>query len=137
MVVSLTVPTVAAFLGVISHLGYFMHGEHHREAWQIFRYLLTVPPLAILGLVYGLHLNVQEAVLNVGIALSAYLTAIITSILLYRGLFHRLRHFPGPFLAKLSRFYNVTQVIKRNNYELIQMWHDKYGDYIRTGRGCL
>ncbi|KAL1640915.1 hypothetical protein SLS58_006531 [Diplodia intermedia] len=56
------------------------------------------------------------------------------SMLVYRAFFHRLRAFPGPFGARLSRFY-VTAASARDvqYHEVIRGWHGKYGDFIRTG----
>ncbi|KAF4545568.1 Cytochrome P450 [Lasiodiplodia theobromae] len=52
----------------------------------------------------------------------------------YRLFFHRLRKFPGPFGAKLSRFYvTLTSAKKVQYHEEIKKWHEKYGDFIRTG----
>jgi hypothetical protein len=56
------------------------------------------------------------------------------SILIYRAFFHRLRRFPGPWTAKLSRLITVKQAIKRTQYHLdLLTMHQKYGDFVRTG----
>jgi hypothetical protein len=58
------------------------------------------------------------------------------SITVYRLLFHRLRSFPGPLGAKLSRFYAVKLASKNLQYHLeLQGLHRKYGDFVRTGMG--
>lgn len=56
------------------------------------------------------------------------------SMLLYRGLFHRLRRFPGPVAARLSKFYAVwkSSLAKQWHLELGAM-QAKYGDVVRTG----
>lgn len=57
------------------------------------------------------------------------------SMIIYRLFFHRLRNFPGPWGAKVSRFYTFG-LIKRSNlkYHLeLEKLHRKYGDYVRTG----
>ncbi|EKG20298.1 Cytochrome P450 [Macrophomina phaseolina MS6] len=52
----------------------------------------------------------------------------------YRVFFHRLRHFPGPFGAKLSRFYSAYLAGKDiKYYKEIEKMHRKYGDFVRTG----
>ncbi|KAJ5815613.1 hypothetical protein N7474_007390 [Penicillium riverlandense] len=58
-----------------------------------------------------------------------------TSTALYRLFFHRLRPFPGPWGAKLSRFYTVGVVKKSGiRYHLkLEEMHRKYGDFVRTG----
>ena len=61
-------------------------------------------------------------------------TGLTLSIAVYRLFFHRLRGFPGPIGAKLSRFYTVKLAAKNVQYnkEVAKM-HEKYGDFIRTG----
>ncbi|OCL07514.1 putative benzoate 4-monooxygenase cytochrome P450, partial [Glonium stellatum] len=55
-------------------------------------------------------------------------------IVVYRLFFHRLHKFPGPFGAKLTRFYAVSRASKNIQYhkEVAKM-HEQYGDFIRTG----
>ncbi|KKY15727.1 putative benzoate 4-monooxygenase cytochrome [Diplodia seriata] len=56
------------------------------------------------------------------------------SMLVYRAFFHRLRAFPGPFGARLSRFYVTAKSARDVQYhEVVRGWHGKYGDFIRTG----
>ncbi|KAL6407680.1 cytochrome p450 [Ilyonectria robusta] len=59
---------------------------------------------------------------------------IVSSMMVYRGAFHRLGRFPGPFLARFSNLY-VTRLSakKLHLYEEIQSLHHKYGDYVRIG----
>jgi hypothetical protein len=73
--------------------------------------------------------------LLVSVSFNAGLT---TSIILYRLLFHRLRSFPGPFGARISRFYAVSVSAKGLQYHLeLEKMHQEYGDFVRTGRGFL
>lgn len=73
----------------------------------------------------------QRAFMLVGFTLAS----LATNILVYRAFFHRLRHFPGPFGAKLSKFWALWQVIesKARYYQVTQRLHEEYGDYVRTG----
>ncbi|KAK2808753.1 hypothetical protein FQN50_004425 [Emmonsiellopsis sp. PD_5] len=128
---SLVGPGIAALQGVVLHLGYFIHGEHHTEAFTIFKLLLVVPPLTVVALVYVLHFSVHDAIVNVAIWWGSFAGSLYTSMFVYRGLFHRLRRFPGPPLAKYSKLYHVTQITKKNNDKVIRKWHDKYGSYVR------
>lgn len=56
-------------------------------------------------------------------------------ILLYRAFWHPLRHFPGPFGAKLSKLWTVKQAWdSRWHWHRVQQHLQKqYGDYVRTG----
>lgn len=63
----------------------------------------------------------------------AYLTGLWTSMLIYRAFFHRLRSFPGPSALKLSKFAHFAQLGHLDNYKRLDAWHEKYGDFVRTG----
>ncbi|KAK2793068.1 hypothetical protein FQN52_002216 [Onygenales sp. PD_12] len=57
------------------------------------------------------------------------------NILVYRALFHPLNHFPGPFGAKLTKFWTLRKVLesKLRWYQVVDKLHAQYGDYVRTG----
>ena len=60
--------------------------------------------------------------------------SVLLSMSVYRLFFHRLREFPGPALAKLTRFYAMHQSAKNvEYYKELQRMHDMYGDFVRTG----
>jgi hypothetical protein len=46
----------------------------------------------------------------------------------------RLSGIPGPFAAKLSRFYDIKVKASGKSYLLIDELHKKYGNVVRTGR---
>ncbi|KAL4936547.1 hypothetical protein BDV06DRAFT_216594 [Aspergillus oleicola] len=59
---------------------------------------------------------------------------LLTSVIVYRSFFHRLRRFPGPWMSKISRLYTVYQAIERTKYHLdLEKMHRTYGDFVRTG----
>lgn len=66
---------------------------------------------------------------------SCFNVGTLSSIAVYRLLFHRCKKFPGPFGAKLSRFYAASLSAKDVKYykELAKM-HAQYGDFVRTGQ---
>jgi cytochrome P450 len=65
---------------------------------------------------------------------SLYVAGLFSSMLIYRAFFHRLRHYPGPFLAKLSTFYITARSVKKLHlFEEVQKLHAQYGDYVRLG----
>lgn len=57
------------------------------------------------------------------------------NILVYRAFFHPLNNFPGPFGAKLSKFWALGQVVKSKIkwYQVTEELQEQYGDYVRTG----
>ncbi len=64
---------------------------------------------------------------------TCYAVSLLSSIVIYRTLFHRLRRFPTPFLAGVSKFWHVARVVDSQNHLLLDRLHEKYGDFIRTG----
>lgn len=63
----------------------------------------------------------------------SYAGGLFTSIAIYRRFFHRLRHFPGPWAAGLSKFWHVWRCRTGRNYMVIEELRHKYGPIIRTG----
>lgn len=62
-----------------------------------------------------------------------HILGVYSSMLVYRGFFHRLGKFPGPFLARLSNLYLTMMSSNLHLYEEIGKLHRTYGDYVRTG----
>lgn len=56
-------------------------------------------------------------------------------IVAYRVIFHPLKDYPGPFGAKLSRWWTIKQTWDSHlHYHRVQQQlQKKYGDYVRTG----
>jgi hypothetical protein len=68
------------------------------------------------------------------ICAASFNAGLLGSITLYRVALHRCRKFPGPFAAKITRFYAARLSAKDVQYykELAKM-HHQYGDFVRTG----
>jgi hypothetical protein len=124
----------AAGAGVISHLGYFIRGEHHRSGPTIALFYLTLLPLLALAQYQFLHLGLASSVVNTVVLAISYAAGLFGSIAVYRGLFHPLRKFDGPFLARFSNLYHSWLLVeKSDNYRLMTKLHEEYGDIVRTG----
>jgi tryprostatin B 6-hydroxylase len=124
---------LGALLGVSSHLGYFIHGEHYMQAVRLFT-VLTTSPFAIFILINRLDepASITFAAQKTAIAVLSYLVSLIASILTYRIFFHPLRHFPGPFTAKLTKLSHVLRLLeKSDNYIQADQLHKDYGDVVR------
>lgn len=66
---------------------------------------------------------------------SCFIAGIFTSMTIYRLFFHRIRNFPGPFWAKITRFYALGLSSKNDQYPReLRKLHEKYGDFVRTGK---
>lgn len=106
-------------------------------------------PFLLLGVSFGLYLALAtalqiqytqyaSAVASHGVAfllMSSFVASIWASMLTYRAFFHPLNSFPGPFAARLSKFWAVRQAVKSGLkwYKVDAELHEKYGDYVRTG----
>ena len=62
-----------------------------------------------------------------------YILAILASMLIYRKFFHRLRHFPGPWMAGITKFWHVYQCVGSQNHLLLDSLYHEYGPFVRTG----
>ena len=125
---------VSTGLGVSSHLGIFIRGEWHTRAGLLLRlYLLLFILVSILE--YGCHVNGLTQTLLNSLSISiCYNVGLFSSITIYRIFFHRLRCYPGPWLASVSKFWHVYQCHKAPNYLVLDKLHREYGDYVRTGK---
>ncbi|KAI9745627.1 MAG: hypothetical protein M1818_001161 [Claussenomyces sp. TS43310] len=124
---------LAAIAGVVSHHGVFIYGEWHLRATNVLK-CYTLMFLATVGL----QLRYRHAQWFQAITLSCqiwtvYAGALFTSITIYRVFFHRLRHFDGPVLARISKLWHVAHCLDSKNYLLLERLHEQYGDVVRTG----
>lgn len=68
------------------------------------------------------------------VLVTSFNTALLGSIGAYRLLFHRLRRFPGPLGAKITKFYAARLAAKDvQYYKEVAKMHARYGDIVRTG----
>ncbi|KAI5815059.1 cytochrome P450 67 [Pyronema omphalodes] len=90
---------------------------------------------SFLSLLYLLiRLSIPSPFLHCVITCIIFSITLFLSILIHRAFFHRTRSFPGPVLAKITKWYAVYLSMKNYQYykELDQL-HQKYGDFVRTG----
>jgi hypothetical protein len=125
---------LSAFFGVLCHVLFFIRGEHHTQPPMIVRiyallfflvYLFERSGNEVLGPLYSAFL-----------VLAAHVTGLLTSIVIYRVFFHRLKSFPGPPLGKISKIWHVTKILDRRNHLYLDSLRVSYGNYVRTGMHC-
>lgn len=100
--------------------------------------LIIIYPLIWAAVFFELHLNrgldIADSFTKTLVIAGSFNTGLFGSILIYRGRFHRLHRFPGPFLAKLSRLYALRDAALTNKSHIaLQRLHEKYGDFVRVG----
>ena len=132
---SLILSGLFAGLGIISHLTYFIHGEHHNSAPILALLCFAIPILLFVGQLLYTEARPGQAALMTTIACTSYTCALWTSMIIYRVFFHRLHHFPGPFLAKATKLYHLyLSAQKSENHKVVNSMHQKYGPFVRTGK---
>jgi hypothetical protein len=65
--------------------------------------------------------------------MATYAVGLYGSMIVYRLFFHPLRHFPGPVLVKVSKFWHVFWLSGLQNHLLMEDLHQQYGDFVRIG----
>lgn len=78
---------------------------------------------------------VHIAILKASFAGASFLAALGVSMVVYRLLFHRVRQFPGPLWAKISRFPVIFDVQKSGMkyHQELEKLHRQHGDFVRVG----
>ena len=122
-----------AGIGILSHLGYFIRGEHHLEAQLLMRLSIILPLIFTIVQFRIGRLELQQAAWNSFLIVTTYCTALFTSMIIYRAFFHRLRDFPGPRMAKITKLWHVSKISNFDNYRQVDRLHAQYGDFVRTG----
>ncbi|CAG8976987.1 hypothetical protein HYALB_00009781 [Hymenoscyphus albidus] len=127
-----------AALGGASHLGYFIDGEHHKNAPHYVTAALTVPAFIFLGFVRTLGQNAfVEAARATSVAVISYAGALCLSMAIYRTFFHRLRNFPGPLALKVTKFAHLYNIMKAEHaprdFEFRDKLHSEFGEFVRIG----
>ncbi|KAJ0382269.1 hypothetical protein COL922a_012916 [Colletotrichum nupharicola] len=122
---------VAAITGLLSHWLYFIHGPKSMDAPSIvaFHAVALSMLLARTVLSYGFYngLIVYAAISG------SYFAALYTSIGVYRVFFHPLRKFPGPFPARITKFYSMWANRDWKLHDRILKLHENLGDVVRLG----
>ena len=91
--------------------------------------LLFVVPAALYPL-----LDAYQGILGFALIFALYHATLSTSIFLYRvSPFHPLAHYPGPFLAKITRWYWAWIALSGHQHLELYRLHEKLGDIVRIG----
>jgi hypothetical protein len=121
-------------LGVLVHLGLFIREEWHLRAPAILLVHLSSIGCGtfLYSILWGLNSTLSGLLLTLSLFCS-YSLGLFGSIGIYRMFFHRLRHFPGPRLAALTKLWHVYQCRDSRNHLLLDSLYKKYGSFVRTG----
>ncbi|KAL4801865.1 cytochrome P450 [Aspergillus unguis] len=124
----------SAFLGVLSHVSLFRTLPVDDYMYSLLGFYAATIVAITAASFYLTTFSILQTLLRVGSIASAFNLGLFVSIAIYRLFFHRLRRFPGPWLSKLTRFYDTYLAGKNVQYhEEVAKMHAKYGDFFRTG----
>ncbi|EIM80682.1 cytochrome P450 [Stereum hirsutum FP-91666 SS1] len=74
------------------------------------------------------------AALTASLTTGVYLVALASSVVLYRlAPWHPLASYPGPRLAKLSKWWMAYWIARGERHLVLQRLHKKYGPWVRVG----
>ena len=127
---------LGALVGLIMHHGFFKFGEWHLYSPTIvLGHSLIFTCLLVFSIYFDNSanhaLNQASTLVSIG-----YLTALFTSITVYRLAFHRLTRagFPGPLSARVTKLWHVWACRFSQNHLVLDKLHRKYWDFVRTGK---
>ena len=125
--------TLTSFAGISAHQFLFKHGEWHMKAPLLVRLYIAVTFLTTIFAISPQ--GTQVGIRRTTFANITFLVSLFSSIGIYRVFFHRLRRFPGPFLARVSKLWHVWKCVKSRsqNHIVLDELHKQYGDFVRTG----
>lgn len=126
----------AAFiLGVLVHIFVLRKGEWDLWTVKFIKTWATYEVTVSLFLTQLYSFSVWQALSVTNKWFASFAAGLTISILSYRAFFHRLNHFPGPFIARLSTVYaTYLAVDEEHMYLEVQKLHEKYGDIVRIGK---
>jgi hypothetical protein len=126
-------PTAIA-LGIIVHNLLFKYIELDIYLPHLFVTSILTGSALTYAHIHFENVSVVESILKVSAETICFTVGVFFSMVVYRLFFHRLRHFPGPFWARASRFYAMRLAAKNVQYHVeLEKLHEQYGDFIRTG----
>ena len=120
--------------GIASHLLYYIKGEHHLHPARLICVYLFIYSLAISFDVQKWGCSTRQAAGDALFWTAFHFFGLFGSMTMYRTLFHPLRHFPGPPLARLSKFWHVVRTRDAKSHLLLDDLYREYGPFVRTGK---
>lgn len=124
-------------LFIVHFLLQVIHAVYKRFEIRPHRYfptilLLGLPPLATSSMYQQTFTAVWFSSI---VSFVAFYTFLLLSIAIYRlSPWHPLSEYPGPFVARVSKFWMASVVSKGKANEYLKHLHDKYGPYVRIGK---
>ena len=125
---------IAASIGLLAHNAIFICGEWHRRAPELCALSFALPLL--LWALESRHDGrlTYEAFQHVFSATGSFFVALFASMVVYRLFFHRLRNYPGPILARVTKLWHFYHCRNTQNHLVMERLRKQYGDHVRIGK---
>jgi hypothetical protein len=124
--------------GVVFHHLYARRVEIDFVVWQHLGVASILAGLFVWLAQVLWHISLATATLKLSAATAAFSSGLAASILIYRGYFHRIRQFPGPYAARFSTFWAVWRSGTDSKFHIrVQNLHREHGDIVRLGMTLL
>ena len=130
-----TLAAIGTTIGTSSHLLYWMHGLRAPHSAQIFWF--HVAAFCLITALSAFSHGLANGIMAASAICWSYLAGVFASMAIYRIWFHRLSRFPGPLASKVSKMHAVWRARHLNAHNDAVAWHDKYGDFVRTGTSTI
>lgn len=109
--------------------------EIDRRAYLVLPTYLSAVSVLLFVLMVFQNSGVTFGLIQFGYAITFCNAGLFGHLLLCRAFFHKLRKFPGPWPAKLSKFYWTYQALRDPiAYLRVEKLHQEFGDFVRTGK---
>ena len=122
--------------GVVLHATVFAgHREWDRHSANILSsacvlFAATVISAAVVG-----NASWTSSFACMSVMTASFVSGLLSSMTVYRLLFHPLRSFPGPIAARITSLWTIKQnVPDLDLYVKMRSLHDRYGDFVRISR---
>lgn len=123
----------SVFLGVLTHLA-IQPLEVEKYGWRVCGLYAVINGTVLYNYIALGDMSVLAGIFRTVIVASGFLIGLVSSMVVYRGFFHRLCRFPGPFLASITKAYTVGMAVKNIQQHLdYSRIHAQYGDIVRVG----
>ncbi|KAI1323412.1 benzoate 4-monooxygenase cytochrome P450 [Xylariaceae sp. FL0255] len=120
---------IAFLLGMVLHHAVFIRGEWHLQAPSVLvAHCIALCLLFAFGCLPTGRGVLRFTSVEIVIFSTVYMASLLMSIAVYRLFFHRLKVFPGPRLAALSKLWHVWKCRDSRGHLVAEEWHQQYGD---------
>ncbi|KLO09304.1 high nitrogen upregulated cytochrome P450 monooxygenase 2 [Schizopora paradoxa] len=121
------------FTATCSLIVHAIYKRYEIEPSSYFKSLLLLGFPPALSSVF-VHQSLASKWLSVLVASSSFYGILLTSIIAYRlSPFHPLYNYPGPLIAKVTKFWMMYITTSGRLSEYVRSLHDQYGLYVRIG----